>query len=133
MLLRRRTGNPDVGRQVKKLREQPSAEVQTHLVFDRDRFEANTMHDVSLQREILGLFLAQLDQMRARLVEGPVSIEDSRFLGHTLRGAAAAVGAVEFEAIGLNWEKLALSGEDLITVLESSEVSYRKAISPYRV
>ena len=100
-------------------------------IFDRQQFEDNTMSDRTLQQEILFLFLAQIQDVRKKLNEGPVSMEESRFLGHTLRGAAAAVGATDFVLIAENWENLALEGQSLQTALDKSEISFRKTISHY--
>ena len=73
-------------------------------VFDREVFQRNTMQDAILQQEILELFFNQLAAVRARLEQGPVSVEDSKFMAHTLRGAAAAVGAKKIETIAAKWE-----------------------------
>jgi hypothetical protein len=122
-----------VGRLSKKLGGGDTFEVKTKLVFDRQQFEANTMYDTALQREILGLFLQQLEQLHIRLKEGAVSKEDSKFLGHTLRGAATAVGALEFEDIGVNWEKLSFNPLTLRPALASAEIRFREAIAIYKI
>jgi hypothetical protein len=122
-----------VGRLSRQHRDTHHFDATASVVFDRERFEANTMHDSVLQCEILGLFLAQLVQMRARLTEGAVSVEDSKFLGHTLRGAAAAVGALEFEDMGANWEKLTASDADLTRMINAAEVRFRQAIASYNI
>jgi HPt (histidine-containing phosphotransfer) domain-containing protein len=122
-----------VGRLSKQHRDTYHFDAGTSVAFDQQRFEANTMHDIVLQREILGLFLAQLAQMRARLAEDAVSVEDSKFLGHTLRGAAAAVGALEFENMGANWEKLTANDADLTQMINSVEVRFRQAIASYNI
>jgi HPt (histidine-containing phosphotransfer) domain-containing protein len=133
MLDPQETGKPDMGRLSRQRHDAHHVDAGAQLVFDRRRFEANTMHDGALQREILGLFLAQLSQMRARLAEGAVSVEDSKFLGHTLRGAAAAVGALEFENMGTEWENLAASGVDLTQLINTAEVRFRQAIASYNI
>jgi hypothetical protein len=133
MLSLKRTGKTDVGRLTKKLSGGDAFEVKTKLVFDRQQFEANTMYDTALQREILGLFLQQLEQLHIRLKEGAVSKEDSKFLGHTLRGAATAVGALEFEDIGVNWEKLSFKPLTLQPALTSAEIRFRHAIASYKI
>jgi HPt (histidine-containing phosphotransfer) domain-containing protein len=73
--------------------------------LDRALLSENTMGEPALQREVLGLFGAQLRQVTDQLVhvEDP---RDWRFLSHTLRGAAAAVGAVEIRELATRWEKL---------------------------
>jgi HPt (histidine-containing phosphotransfer) domain-containing protein len=66
----------------------------------------NTFGDLALRREILSLFAAQIDGL-ARTLELPVSAESWHFLTHTMKGASAAVGAKELEALALRWSKLA--------------------------
>jgi hypothetical protein len=122
-----------VGRLLKHKQSENHFSGEAPLVFDRQRFEANTMYDGALQREILGLFLDQLQQIKVRLEEGPISAEDSRFLGHTLKGAAAAVGGLEFEDIGSNWEKLAIKEQDLQAMLMAAEASFKRAIAIYKI
>ena len=90
-------------------------------VFDREMFACNTMQDEILQKEILGLFFSQLATVRARLEQGPVSAEESKFLAHTLRGAAAAVGARKIETIAAKWE--AKSGTSAKLRLEISRAA----------
>lgn len=72
--------------------------------LDRALLSENTMGEPSLQREVIGLFGAQLRQVAEQLV-GIDDPRDWRFLSHTLRGAAAAVGAVEICEIAKRWEK----------------------------
>jgi HPt (histidine-containing phosphotransfer) domain-containing protein len=100
----------------------------TPFVFDFDRFAANTMNDDALQREVMGLFLDQVKAAKARLREGTLSAYDSKFLGHTLRGAAAAVGAGEIEEIGASWEKMACDVPKLALALEVAEESFLLAL-----
>jgi HPt (histidine-containing phosphotransfer) domain-containing protein len=122
-----------VGRQLKQVLSTQTFAADDALVFDRLRFETNTMFDASLQNEILGLFQSQIEQMEARLSQGAVTAEDHKFLGHTLRGAAASVGALELEDIGANWERLSLAGHDLVKVLKLAEQRFNRATQSYKV
>jgi hypothetical protein len=73
------------------------------VVFDRATFEASTMHDAGLQAEVLGLFRTQLGDVIRQLADG-LPERDWRFVAHTLRGTAVAVGAFEIATIAEGWE-----------------------------
>ena len=103
------------------------------LVFDISRFEANTMYDFALQCEILGLIQSQIEQMRVRLSQGGLSAEESKFVGHTLRGAAAAVGALELEDMGTHWVELGLAGHDLLQGLILANERFKQATRQYKL
>ncbi len=120
------------GRQLKQLHKSQPFLGDDALVFDRLRFESNTMFDLALQREILGLFHAQIEQVQLRLSQGVVSAEDHKFLGHTLCGAAASVGALELEDIGANWERLNSSGYTLAKNLQLADERFKRATLSYR-
>jgi HPt (histidine-containing phosphotransfer) domain-containing protein len=126
-------GTFNVGQQLLKSELEAFSVVQTPSVFDRSHFESATMHDVVLQREILGLFFAQLEQVRERINLGPVSDDDARFLAHTLRGAASAVGASELEKIGMKWEKQQPNYIDLKLNIAAAEGRLRAAIQNYLI
>lgn len=81
--------------------------------LDADRLDENTFHDRALRAEILKLFVSQLDISRSAILN-PETSEDWRFATHTLKGAAAAVGAEQFVALSSQWEKLDLpiAGEE---------------------
>ena len=68
-------------------------------VFDRAVLAYHTMDDASLAQEILTLFVDQLNRLEAvDWAEFDVAFEM-----HPLRGAAAAVGALQIEAIAGDW------------------------------
>lgn len=73
--------------------------------FDREVLALHTMQDELLQREILDMFLAQLSKVHARLEQGPVPAGEGKVLAHTLRGAAATVGAKQIAAVASWWEE----------------------------
>ncbi len=84
------------------------------MPLDSKRLDQNTFYDRALRDEILKLFVSQLDISRSAIMN-PETNEDWRFTTHTLKGAAAAVGAEQFVALSGQWEKYALpiSGEDM--------------------
>ena len=62
------------------------------VIFDRSRLAQYTMDSPDLEREIVGLFVAQLPAILDRL-QNIDSLEDWRIATHTLKGSALAVGA----------------------------------------
>lgn len=73
-------------------------------VLDIVQLDHNTFGDSALKQEILGLFLEQLDTSRRQLAAASEA-RDWQFAAHTLKGAAAAVGAVELAGLALAWER----------------------------
>lgn len=100
--------------------------------FESDRFESSTMHDRGLQIEILALFDNQLIEVCEKLRSGPLIAVDAKFLGHTLRGAAAAIGATEIEAIAADWENAASNQLVLLRRLEVANKTFREQTDCYR-
>ena len=82
------------------------------------------MSDVALQREVIGLFLAQLAQMRQRLKRGALSAKNRKFMSHNLRGAAAAIGALQIEELAKSWESVNFDPQVLNTMLEQAEAQF---------
>lgn len=92
--------------------------------IDRDHLARYTLGSPTLEREILGLFLAQL----------PLSIEQLRFAGtdrewqiaaHTIKGSARAVGAWKIAGIALEAEQGSGLADDeererILSALESA-------------
>ncbi len=62
------------------------------VAFDRLYLVQHTMESPELEREIIGLFLAQLPDILGKLLASK-SPEDWKFQTHTLKGSALAVGA----------------------------------------
>jgi HPt (histidine-containing phosphotransfer) domain-containing protein len=62
------------------------------VVFDRSHLAQYTMDSPDLEREIIGLFVAQLPAILDRL-QNVSSRDDWRIATHTLKGSALAVGA----------------------------------------
>jgi HPt (histidine-containing phosphotransfer) domain-containing protein len=72
--------------------------------LDVDFLNRNTFGDSALRSEILGLFLAQLDGVQ-RTLSTPVNDTSWQFVMHTLKGAAAAVGASSISTAADLWGK----------------------------
>jgi hypothetical protein len=64
----------------------------------------NTFGDVALRNEILGLFKAQIDGLSRNLLL-PMDGQAWHFVTHTLKGAAAAVGALDFASLAEDWAR----------------------------
>ena len=62
------------------------------VIFDRSHLAQYTLDSPELEREIIGLFVAQLPAILDRLHNGD-SREDWRVATHTLKGSALAIGA----------------------------------------
>lgn len=62
------------------------------VIFDRSHLAQYTMDSPDLEREIVGLFVAQLPAILDRL-QNVDSREDWRIATHTLKGSALAIGA----------------------------------------
>jgi HPt (histidine-containing phosphotransfer) domain-containing protein len=62
------------------------------VIFDRSRLAQYTMDSPDLEREIVGLFMAQLPAILDRL-QNVDSRDDWRIATHTLKGSALAIGA----------------------------------------
>jgi HPt (histidine-containing phosphotransfer) domain-containing protein len=62
------------------------------VIFDRSHLAQYTMDSPDLEREIVGLFVAQLPAILDRLQNGE-SRDDWRIATHTLKGSALAIGA----------------------------------------
>lgn len=89
-----------------RLREPPAHALSTAEPIDRAHLARYTLGSATLEREILGLFLAQL----------PLSIEQLRFAAtdrewhvaaHTIKGSAKAVGAWPVARLALEAEQSA--------------------------
>lgn len=64
----------------------------SQVIFDRTHLAQYTMESPDLEREIVGLFMAQLPAILERLLNVS-SRADWRMATHTLKGSALAIGA----------------------------------------
>ncbi len=101
-------------------------------VFDRELFEMTTMNDLKLQVEVLGLFSTQLSLVRKALTQTSLDLQDSKFMSHSLRGAASAVGANEIEDLASQWEQMSLDQETLAKRFETAARKFQLATAHYR-
>ncbi len=106
------------------------------LIFDREHFERQTFGDVGLQREIIQLFLAQAEDARKTLAFA-MSDTSWRFLTHTLRGAASAVGALRIAELASVWELGDKPGDDaarsaLVQVFKDELAAFSLLVADYR-
>lgn len=89
------------------------------------------MEDADLQREVIGLFVDQVDETCARLGEGSISADDRKFLGHNLRGAAAAVGALHIEELAKSWENVSYDLAVLRALLQQAKDAFLAKARPF--
>jgi hypothetical protein len=82
------------------------------------------MDDINLQREVIGLFRAQVAETKERIKMGAISPEDRKFLSHNLRGAAAAVGALQIEELAKTWENVSFDASVLEALLDQAEAAF---------
>jgi HPt (histidine-containing phosphotransfer) domain-containing protein len=102
-------------------------------VLDAAYLNRVTFGDAPLREEVVGLFLAQVNGM-VRTLDLPMNGATWQFLSHTLKGAAAAVGATHMSAIATNWEKRdcpksAIEGSALAAELRGAILSFERAVA----
>jgi Hpt domain len=85
-----------------KLQSSSNHSQSSCVVLDVAFLNHATFDDRALRTEILGLFSTQLDVLLDSLSH-PQSAESWRYLTHTLKGAAAAVGAMQIASIASVW------------------------------
>jgi hypothetical protein len=78
--------------------------------FDAVHLAHSTFGDDSLKAEILSLYQKQLSHAREQIAAA-VTATDWRFVMHTLRGASAAVGALQFANLADEWERIVFPSE----------------------
>jgi HPt (histidine-containing phosphotransfer) domain-containing protein len=89
---------------------QDCGELRIFEVFDQAHLAHYTMNSVELEREIIDLFLQQLPVTIA-LIEDATTAAEWKLATHTLKGAAAAVGAHRLKAIAVDLEKLNIDAD----------------------
>lgn len=100
--------------------------------IDHRHLDHVTMQDQSLAVEVLGLFLGQLPASIRDLAEAPTAA-DWRFAAHSLKGAAAAVGARQLSELAARLEGAAFPGEpqereSYLQALQTAEQAFRSAV-----
>jgi HPt (histidine-containing phosphotransfer) domain-containing protein len=79
-------------------------------IFDREHLSQYTGGDGALERELIGLFLAQFAPVRTQLDEA-ASADDWKFAAHSLKGSARSIGAPRIAAVTEELEDLGWTGE----------------------
>ncbi len=75
------------------------------MPVDRAHLARYTLGDSGLEREVLGLFLAQIP-LTIESLQFATSDRDWQIAAHTLKGSARAIGAWGIAHLGLEAEKL---------------------------
>ena len=91
--------------------------------LNSQQFIVSTMGERSLQLEVIALFQAQLATVANRDLKS-----DVKFMAHTLRGAALALGADEIAAIALLLEDQKCSSTELAAHLEQATARFNTAV-----
>jgi HPt (histidine-containing phosphotransfer) domain-containing protein len=91
----------------------PASNDDEVTAFDRDAFMERVLHDEQMARRIVKGFLADMPELLRVLhkVIAAGDAEQAEFRAHTIKGAAAAVGAEGLQAIAGEIEKVARDGE----------------------
>ena len=107
------TGRPVSGQGHQEISREP---VLADIV-DLGHLSRYTMGDVALERELLRMFAAQLEDISANLrsAQGP---RHFRLLAHTLKGAARAVGAFGLARLAAALEETG-PGKDALALLDA--------------
>lgn len=84
--------------------------------IDREHLKRYTLGDPVLEREVLGLFLAQLP-LTLESLKFARSDKDWHMAAHTLKGSARAVGAWELARLALEAEKVGRSAGGATTAI----------------
>jgi chemotaxis protein histidine kinase CheA len=90
-------------------------------VFDRTLLNEYSMQNQELASEILELFLIQLPHMLEAL-EKAASQTEWNFATHTLKGSAAAIGALRLQKLAAELEAMSFPGEDNLRLLRLQAV-----------
>lgn len=121
---------------VSPLQFSPQPEPSNTAVFDEAHFVRQTFGDRGLQVEIIQLFIAQVEDSRKALA-APMTTTAWRFMTHTLKGAASAVGAMRIATMAGGWE-LAGSPRDaserasFVALFEAETAAFANAAKAYR-
>lgn len=74
-------------------------------ILDRDHLERYTMGCPDLERELIHLFLDQVPDLTRQLESG-LGADDWKFVTHTLKGSARAIGAVIIAELAQRLEEI---------------------------
>lgn len=79
-------------------------------VFDRQHLASYTLGDAGLERELLQLFMAQIEQSLGNL-KSASSASEWKLASHTLKGSAAAMGASQINRLAAALEGRGFTGK----------------------
>jgi HPt (histidine-containing phosphotransfer) domain-containing protein len=101
------------------------------VALDRAHLARYTMENRELEREIITLFMQQLPATTA-LLRTATSQSDWKHAVHTLKGSAAAVGAIRINALALELETHTFDTDrkavkNLLAALDRAMVQFRRA------
>ncbi len=102
------------------------------MTLDRAHLTRYTMENQELEREIIALFLQQLPTTSAMLKTAE-SEADWKFAVHTLKGSAAAGGALHINALAAELENYGFREnreaiQRLLMALDRAFVQFRRAV-----
>jgi HPt (histidine-containing phosphotransfer) domain-containing protein len=92
-----------------KARQKSQSDSPAPAIFDRAHLHQYTAGDGTLERELIGLFLAQFDPIRAQL-SAAASADDWKFAAHTIKGSARSIGAPQIAALAEEIEAIGHDG-----------------------
>ena len=79
-------------------------------VFDRAHLAHYTMNCADLEREIIGLFLQQLPST-IEMIDSAATAAEWKLATHTLKGAAASIGAKRLQNLAAELEVIAIDSD----------------------
>jgi HPt (histidine-containing phosphotransfer) domain-containing protein len=125
-----------VGKSSKIIADLSNQTISNCVSLDQDYLDRVTFGDVPLRDELINLFLSQVAStiLKLPLLRKP---DDWRFSAHSLRGAAAAIGAQEIATLCTHWEetgppRLADDKQNCATELQAAEARFRTSIATLR-
>jgi HPt (histidine-containing phosphotransfer) domain-containing protein len=125
-----------VGKTSRAIADNAVKTISDCIALDADYLNRVTFGDLSLRSELIDLFLAQV---AATTIKLPLTCrpDDWRFTAHSLRGAAAAIGAQEIAALCTHWEEAGMprdiaARQDCAVLLQAAEARFRDALQTLR-
>jgi HPt (histidine-containing phosphotransfer) domain-containing protein len=125
-----------VGKSSKIIADHSNNSISNCVSLDKDYLDRVTFGDLPLRDELINLFLSQVAStiLKLPLLRKP---DDWRFSAHSLRGAAAAIGANEIAALCTHWEeagppRLVAGKQDCVEALQAAEIRFRDALTTLR-
>jgi Hpt domain len=125
-----------VGKTSRSVADSAGQSISNCISLDKNYLDRVTFGDIPLRDELINLFLTQVSAtiLKLPLLRKP---DDWRFTAHSLRGAAAAIGAQEIAALCTFWEesgppRLASAKQECATDLAAAEARFRDATKTLR-